>query len=274
MAYANLMVAMAPGRSNRADVTVAHELARQLRAGVVGVAACRPIQALCADLPVPAKIFDEDRKQSVRHCAEAEREFRSLLEGQVDRIEWRQRSGLIPLSEQLAHEARSADLVIVGAPAEQEDTSRLPDMADLVMSIGRPALIVAPTAGYAAAKPVLVGWKDTRETHRAISDAIPLLRLARDIVVVGIAPTGELEETTRQMTEVGGWLAHHGVKARIRALPAQGANATQFAALAEEIDASLIVAGAYGHFRQDRWVFGGVTEELLHRPKRLTLLSH
>jgi hypothetical protein len=63
MAYADLMVAMMLGRSNGEVLTVAREMAQRLRVGLVGMAACRPIEAICADLQVPAKLFDEDRKQ-------------------------------------------------------------------------------------------------------------------------------------------------------------------------------------------------------------------
>jgi nucleotide-binding universal stress UspA family protein len=274
MAYVNLMVVMTLGCSNREVVTVARDLAQRLRSGLMGVGACRPIQAVCADLQVPARVFEEDRKQRARHAAHAERELRSLLEGHVDRVEWRERSTMRPLAEGLAHEARSADLVLVGAPVKQADQTRLPDICDLVMNIARPVLIVPPMAADTAGKRILVGWKDTRETHRAISDAMPLLQAAQDVVLAGIAATGELAETTRQMTEVNDWLARHQVKARNLSLPARGANASQFVELAEEIDAGLIVAGAYGYMRHSQWILGGVTEELMHRPKRLTLLSH
>jgi nucleotide-binding universal stress UspA family protein len=38
--------------------------------------------------------------------------------------------------------------------------------------------------------------------------------------------------------------------------------------------ADLLVAGAYGHSRAREWVFGGVTETLLHEPPCYVLLSH
>ena len=38
--------------------------------------------------------------------------------------------------------------------------------------------------------------------------------------------------------------------------------------------ADLIIAGAYGHSRRSEWVFGGVTDDLLHRPQCFVLMSH
>jgi nucleotide-binding universal stress UspA family protein len=273
MTYANLMVAMTLGRSNADELLVARDLAQRLRAGVVGVAAYRPIEVVCADLPAPAKVFEADRKQCTQQSAEAEQAFRSVLGPCVERLEWRLRSALRPLADQIAHEARSADLVVMGIPPDRVDPTRWPDIRDLVMSIGRPVLIVPP-AGRTSVKRMLVGWKDTPATHRAIADAIPLLRTAEDVVLAGIAATGELEQTTRQMEEVETWLKQHGVTARHLALPARGANANQLDRLADELDAGLLVIGAYGHLRQSQWVLGGITAAALRQTTRLTLLSH
>ena len=86
---------------------------------------------------------------------------------------------------------------------------------------------------------------------------MPLLQAADEVILAGIAEAGELEETKRQMAEVEAWLKLHVVKARSLAIPAEGANAIQFVRLADEIDAGLVVIGAYGHLRQSRWVLGG-----------------
>lgn len=274
MTCANLMVAMTLGRSNGAVLSVARQLAARLQAGVVGVAAWRPIEVVCADLPVPAKLFDEDRKQCVRQAAEAEQEFMSALESFVDRVEWRARPTLVPLEDQLAREARSADLILVGGSSDPVDSTRTPDVCALVMNAGRPVLIVPAGVERIVAKRMLVGWKDTRETHRAIADAIPLLQMADEVVLGGIALTGELAQTELQMSEVAAWLKQHGVKVRVQAVAAQGANAGQFDRLADEVEAGLVVIGAYGHLRQSRWVLGGVTAAVLRHCGRPTLLSH
>lgn len=273
MTGADLMVALTLGRSNGAVLSVARQLAAGLQAGVIGVAAWRPIEVVCADLPVPAKLFDEDRKQCTRQAAEAEREFMSALGAFVDRVEWRARPTLVPLEDQLAREARSADLILVGESSERADSTRTPDVRALVMNAGRPVLVVPAGVERIAAKRMLVGWKDTRETHRAIADAILLLRMAEEVVLGGMAPAGELAETERQMTEVAAWLKRHGVTVRIEAVPAQGANAGQLDRLADEVEAGLVVIGAYGHLRQSRWVLGGVTAAVLRRCGRPTLLS-
>jgi nucleotide-binding universal stress UspA family protein len=46
------------------------------------------------------------------------------------------------------------------------------------------------------------------------------------------------------------------------------------AAIAKDLDADLVVAGAFGQSRLREWAFGGVTQDLLARGERCTLVSH
>lgn len=274
MTYRTLMVALEPGRSNARILSVAGGLVARLGAGVVGVAACQPIEVICPDYPAPAKLFDEDRKRTARQLAESEEEFRAALAGCAARLEWRARSAPFPLAEQLAREARSADLVLVSATYAVSDRAREVDLSNLVMQVGRPVLVVPAADRPPDFGRILVGWKDRSEAQRAVLDALPLLIEASDVMLVGIGPLAELDELRRQVDEVAAWLKLHGVPVRPLVQPARGSNADQIRSLAEECDAGAIVAGAYGHLRQREWVLGGVTTELLRRPGRCVLLSH
>ena len=72
MTLTTLMVGLQAGRSNRAVLAAAADLAERFGSGVIGVAACRPIEVACFDYSVPAKLFDEDRKQAARDLQAAE----------------------------------------------------------------------------------------------------------------------------------------------------------------------------------------------------------
>jgi nucleotide-binding universal stress UspA family protein len=267
---------MVLGRANGVVLQVAGNLAERFKSGVIGVAACRPIQVVCADYSVPAKVFDEDRKQIAKELQAAEAEFRAALQGRAGRLEWRPRTTMSLLSDHLAREARSADLVLVGAArgVAPLDTTRHLDVRDLVMEVGRPVLVVPNAAAGATFDRVLVGWKDTREAQRAIVDALPFLARAAQVTVAGIAATEELAEVRTQLAEVVGWLKHHGIDAKPLATAARGTHASELSAVADEVGADLVVAGAYGHSRQREWVLGGVTSDLLLRADRCSLMSH
>ncbi|WP_338301815.1 universal stress protein, partial [Bradyrhizobium ottawaense] len=78
------------------------------------------------------------------------------------------------------------------------------------------------------------------------------------------------------VTDVAAWLARHGVTATARIY--EGARnetaAAQLEKVAGDVDAGLIVAGAYGHSRFRELILGGVTQYLVTQTARSVLLSH
>lgn len=276
MTYASLMVSVLLGRSNRHALQVTGSLAERFGSGVIGVGACRPIQAVCSDYSLPAKLFDEDRKQAAKELQAAEAEFRAALQHRTSRLEWRPGTTMSLLADHLAHEARSADLIVVGFDSKVTgfDTTRHVDICDLVMQAGRPVLVVPQAAADCKFDRVLIGWKDTREAQRAIADALPLLAKAAEVTVAGIAAKEELTAIRTQLSEVAGWLKHHGIDAQVVATASRGTHANDLGAIADELRADLVVAGAYGYRRQREWVLGGVTSVLLQRTDRCSFLSH
>ena len=73
---------------------------------------------------------------------------------------------------------------------------------------------------------------------------------------------------------VGDWLARNGVESHCSSEVSTGAEARQLAAIARDLKADLIVAGAFGHSRLREWAFGGVTKDLLLHADRCVLASH
>jgi nucleotide-binding universal stress UspA family protein len=268
------MAALTVGRANAHVLQVTCELAGRFDAKVVGLAACRPIQVVCQDYSPPAACFDEDRKQIERQLKDAEGEFRAVLKSRADQIEWRPSTTLLPLSVHLAQQARGADLVIVPVdrPHATMDTTREIDLTDLVMHCSRPVLLV-PHTSHPAFERILVAWKDTREAQRAAADALPLLIRAQQVTVVEIAAQEKLAQARDHIEQVIGWLKQHGISAVARIETPARSNASQLNAIADEMKADLMVAGAYGHTRGQAWVLGGVTHDVL-QGQRCVLLSH
>jgi nucleotide-binding universal stress UspA family protein len=141
------------------------------------------------------------------------------------------------------------------------------------MRAGRPVMLVPESSRPAPFERILVAWKDTREARRAVSDALPLLAKARNVLVVEIHAAEEHAAAGQSVSRVSRWLARHGVTAEEKVVAAERANASQLSGLARAHGADLIVAGAYGHNRQGRWTLGGITSELLSGG-RCVLLSH
>jgi nucleotide-binding universal stress UspA family protein len=146
--------------------------------------------------------------------------------------------------------------------------------ADLIMRAGRPVLLVPRSAQSARLDHALIGWKDSRETRRAVSDALPLLRHARKVSAVEFAAETDLAEARRRLEDLATWLGRHGVPVQCQARLSSGDDATALYAHGQDLQSDVIVAGAYGHSRLREWVMGGVTRDLLLSNDRCALLSH
>jgi nucleotide-binding universal stress UspA family protein len=275
LTYRTLMVHLEPGHSNTGLLKIAGNLAERFDARVIGIVACREMQFVYGDSYIPADLIDQDRGQLEEKIKEAEAEFRSMLQTRVRTLEWRSGIMFTPLSEYIGSEARSADLVITGiGSGGMLDASRLVNIGDLVMQVGRPVLIVPAAADKLKLEQVIIAWKDTRETQRAAFDALPLLKTAAHVTVVEISADEESAAARTHVEDVVGWLKWHGVVAESHASPSIGDDASLLNAIAREQGADVIVAGAYGHSRMREWILGGVTRDLLLRAEHFALLSH
>ena len=275
MTYATIMVNMQLGRSNAGLLQMAGTLAKQFGASVIGIAARQPMQILYTDgCYVSPELIDGDREEIAKEMRAAQAEFRGALELPRADLEWREAVTYELPCDYVAREARLTDLVLSGMPIPKSaDVTRVAT-GDLVMQTGRPVLVVPDTAGGAALRRIVIGWKETREARRAVADAMPLLRAASHVTVVQIAGEEELEEVRRNLADVAGWLSRHGASVETVAAASTGDDAKTLSGLAVQHEADLIVAGAYGHSRLREWALGGVTRDLLLRGDRCTLLSH
>ena len=186
MTYATLMVHLEVGRSNVGlSLWVAGHLADRFHASVVGIAACHPMQLAYAESYVSGDMVKEDFEARGKEIQGAEAEFRfQAFQGRTNSLEWRSLLTLDPLSDYLAHEARSADLVITSVDANNSafDTSR-GACQDVRRSrgcgLGRP-VAHCPENGRrrSASSASSSAGKTARETRRAIVDALPLLKTA------------------------------------------------------------------------------------------------
>jgi nucleotide-binding universal stress UspA family protein len=178
----------------------------------------------------------------------------------------------------LARNARNADLVIVGEPDQAHsgaDETVLVETA--FMDTGRPALVV-PQDGFRALPPrrVIVAWDGSREAARAVHDALPLIRMADDVIIL-IADAGKqgLRFGHQPGAGVAAHLGRHGITARIKPVQSGGmAIAGLILDQAAQEAADLIVMGGYGHSRLREIMLGGVTRHMLERMTLPVLFAH
>jgi nucleotide-binding universal stress UspA family protein len=271
--YAALLVHAEPGRASSHRVEVAAALARDLGARLIGLGA-ETVDGIFPGSESGVAYAGEwlvlMQEQVNNDLQAAEQGFRRDAAGAE--LEWRSAQD-IP-SRAMARAARAADLLIA-SPRSEAGSTRAVDPADLVMTSGRPVLMVPDHASPLRAKAIVVAWKDTREARRAVADALPLLRRADEVIVQAVSNADENDVALFEISDVVANLKRHGVAARAavaHARPSEVTNVLQQAA--ELAQADLIVAGAYGHSRAQEWMFGGVTYDLLRRPPCFVLMSH
>ena len=176
--------------------------------------------------------------------------------------------------EVIAREARAADLVVIGSRPAADDVSDTFDPGEVLLTAGRPVLISPQSHAALSARRILIAWKDTRETRRAVQSALPFLQQAEHVTLVEVAEDLLEAQAQAHLADVEAYLSRHGIKVGVKAvLKPHGAIAHQLTTAAADNRADLIVAGAYGHTRLGEWIFGGATRGLLHTSKLCCLFS-
>jgi nucleotide-binding universal stress UspA family protein len=277
MTYATVMVSLALDQPNEARLEAAGELAERFDAGIVGIAASQfspPLYFTSGELA--QDLIDEGQASIKKRIGELEVQFRQAVKNWAKHVEWR--SAIEFPARYVLREARCADIIVSGVDRGAfSDPLAQASPKDLVMQAGRPLLIVPDSANWVDLRSVLVAWKDTTEARRAVADALPMLRKAKNVTVAEIPESEDSRSVAAsRVRDVAGWLSRHGVAASelVAEKDEDRDAAAQLDGIAADIGAGLIVAGAYGHSRFRELILGGVTQHLITQPARCVLLSH
>ncbi len=280
MSYKTLLIALAVGESNHNVLDVAAQLARRCGARVIGIAAIQPLQLAYGDGYYSGEAVQDDRDELTRALRAAEAEFRSAFSetafsGSADSTSWYAATLYEPVADFVSRHACAADLIVTaGGVRTYPPSTRCSDTGALLMQAGRPVLLLPRGFTSFTLEHALVAWKDTRETRRAIADALPLLKLSKRVELAQFVTAEQIDAARVEIDSVARWLRAHGIEAKCITSPSCGEDPTSLNALIEERRADLVVAGAYGHSRLREWVLGGVTRDLLLHESHCSLLSH
>jgi nucleotide-binding universal stress UspA family protein len=225
-------------------------------------------------LEATAGIVDDLQRLDDERKAKAKKAFEAACAGSV-RLKWEESEA--PGS--FGHRALYADLIILGrqgtGPGEADDSGRDDVPVDFVphavVSSGRPALIIPPGGrSNPLGDTVLVAWKETRESARAVAAALPWLRRARSVHIACYDADSQANLPRLQKQ-----LEAQGVAAKIHRGGSAGREAGELLlSVASDLGADLLVMGCYGHSRSFEWVLGGATRTLLHSTAIPVLMVH
>lgn len=278
MGWSSVMAHVADDDASDARVAIAAELAGLFeRSRLIGVSACEievaPTDGYAFGAAV-GEMLAIQREQAKARLNAAEIRFRALAETTGVDAEWR--GAVASVRTHIARNARAADVIVIGRDAGSASEWGAVDAGDLLMSLGRPVLVTPPAPERTpAGAPVLVAWRDTRESQRALAAALPLMRRSGPATVVEICDPADVGAAQERVADVADWLRRHGVPAAAEVdVGDDRPVGERLIDMAGNLGVGLIVAGAYGHARLREWVFGGVSRSLLSSTPACLLTSH
>ena len=276
MALKNLLVLVDNTRTAAARIEYATALAAKHDAHLTGLYVKSP-----PHIPtyVMAELPQEVRQVQQRMLGEAAQQAQATFEdevrraGRLNRAEWRVARGDAEIAAEIV--VRYADMVIAGQidPDEGRHADSV-DPGELVMGAGRPVLLVPYAYRHEETDSrVLVAWNGTRESARAVADAMPLLEMASHVTVLAVNPGPELGD--EPAADITLHLARHGVRAEAAHLNVDDLSpGDAILSRAADLSIDLIVMGAYGRSRLRELILGGVTQHLLAHMTVPVLMSH
>jgi len=253
VALKNLLVHLDQRERSQARLELAVALARRHGARLVGLfgqLAHAHQVGLVASWPPPA----------YAQAAEASRARFAATVGNLPEAQWidANRGSEAEVVRVVTNAARHFDLVVMGQHEDAAGAQVPPDLvAEVVHASGRPVLIVPYIGDFAhvGSRP-LVGWSDTRESARALTDAIPLLQGCERAHVLSVAD--RVEDAEAACTAAALHLGCHGIRAEVEALASPGDGSIGVMDLLlnriTDLAADLLVMG--GH-RTESGLFGG-----------------
>ncbi|MDX8530808.1 universal stress protein [Mesorhizobium sp. VK25A] len=269
MTYKTIVVNLAVDADPAPMVRLAADLAERFDAHLIGLAAADvpPLVSTGEGLVYEGEVMQVQRTEIEKRLAAMSEIFWQLVPASVS-SEWSQY--ICGPTRALGRVARSADLVVTADGGE--NVFRAVDIASLVLGAGRPVLVTARNAEHVLGRTVLVAWKDGREARRALSDSLPLLAKAKEVVIATMERESG-EDVRDSLADAAVFLEQHGIMARTEVIAGE-ADGDRLVAFARSIHADVIVSGAYGHSRLREWAFGGVTRSLIGESGISRLLSN
>lgn len=277
MKLKSILVLVRGGSTARAAVGAACTLAARHEASLVGlyVMDMWPVASVAGG-EMPAQIYELEHERLVEEAAEAERIFRSVSGDTGVETEWRCVEGM---TQQLTDvHARHCDLLCVGmADSRSHVRGGVSVNEDLIFSTGRPVLVVpASYSGATIGDNVAVAWDASRESARAVSDAMGILGTAGSVSMVTVADHSMNDRESDVIgLDVCRYLSQHDVHAEAHTIhPGDTPTGEALHDWARAEGKDLLIMGAYGHSRIHEMVLGGTTRWILRHTEIPLMMSH
>lgn len=281
MAFKDILIyltsypAATAAQSIETAVGVAAKMAEQVSALAVEIDIRSPV-GLYVDVLNVRGILAAERKKSATNVRDVMAAFEAAAaRHNVAHDHYVEISAPAEILVHLLNYARLRDITML--PMKKDDPFQQRIAEHLVFESGRPLLIL-PEGGErrpsTSFEKVAVAWDGTRAATRAIADARPVLRQAKEVRIFTVVGDKAIPNQGSG-SELAKHLSRHGVKATVDELKSNGRSIGEsFEAYVRDKAIDLLVMGAYGHSRMREFFLGSATKSMLERPPSWLFLSH
>ncbi|HVI90473.1 MAG TPA: universal stress protein [Dongiaceae bacterium] len=289
MTYKTILAAVSGGSASAGTVEIAARLARRFDAHLEGLhIRIDPIQILATSIdgmgmPLPTEWIEDMEKEAAATAQKTKALFDSALARQglalsdkapTDKAPgasatWRDETG--PAADLVASRARFFDLAILGRSERVAGKSHSDAIEQVLIHAGCPVLLAPVDAPKEIGEKIAIGWNGSTEAVRTLHAALPLLAKAQTVTIVTVEAGAD-----KDVAAVIAYLAWHGISASHRGttLPGGVSPGEQLIATTRDIQADLLVMGAYGRAPWREVIFGGATRQVLQASMLPILMSH
>ena len=209
-------------------------------------------------------------------------EIDSLVRARLgtETIRWAAEKGscqLADIGRQIASRARFSDLVTLPQPYGEGRGAELEPVTESALFESQTPVLMAPAgaAPVPAPKRILLAWNESAEALSAARAALPLLTAAESVHVVVIDPPTHGPNRSDPGGLLCQYLARHDVRTEIDVLAKTMPRVSDVLLRhAGDMDAEMMVMGAYGHSRFREAIFGGATRYMLEETTLPVFMSH
>lgn len=279
MGYRSFLVQVDDSDQSDRRTRVAARLARAFGADLQGVyVTSTPEMTPFKAAILPDSVVEHRLRDTGKAQAHAETRFRAAAAAeQMPAVAWSAPAG--PAIEAVVLQTCYADVAVVGQPLPEDANAGF--ASDLVygmlMDAGRPLLIVPHYGDYpVVGRNVLIAWKESRESTRAVCDALPFLKRADRVIVMTVSsPKDDTLAASQSGAAIATYLARHDIVAEVRPEMAEDIDVGNLLlSRAADLSTDLLVMGAYSRWRLTERVLGGVTRLMLESMTVPVLMSH
>ena len=177
------------------------------------------------------------------------------------------------MAREIGGHAQYADLVVLPQPYGDDVSGSAAEAFVGALFDGDATVLVCPAGTEQIASDIaMIAWNGSREALSATRRAIPFLKQAKTVEVVLVDTLTDQPDPGERLALM---LSRHGIKVDIITQPQSPEPVSEtLLRRARELQAGLLVMGAYGHSRLREYLVGGVTRDLLSRARIPVLLAH